>query len=594
MTRNRSDFHTLLLFPPVWTPVTPYLALPVITGFLKSRGYDVSQFDASLDFFTSYLFTPDVIGRLKEDVLSRLDKTGLDGVPAASRRVFEQLAGNDPSVDRLLADPQKILNAFRNGRSFFDPETCIRAQRDVYDLLRVASLSRWPLRMTFNKYFHSIDSFEGMVRHCDDEEENLFLPYYRQVIPEKLDSDTRLAGISISTAQQLVGALTLARWIKRTYPRVHVTLGGKHLLRLKEAFARAPGSMNEFCHSLIMDNGERPLLALIKSLQQNGDLSRVQNLVHVRDGSFIENPIGPREPLEQLPTPDFTDLNLNDYFAPSPLMPVRISEGCYWGKCTFCARYYQEGFAAAPPEKVADQLVRLHERHGVSDFTVNDDCLTPRYLESLSRNIIDRGLNISLSLWCKPVHSFTRQRLELMYEAGVRLIRWGVETGHPRILKLMNKGTRLDDTVRVLHDASEAGIWNHACMILGFPTETLEEAEVTIDFLSRHKDIIHSSILYQFTLLDHSYIYNNPREFGITEVQPHGNVFSNVLRYTTSRGMKPDEFQRFYDRTRRRMRQEVYRDPFWYHLLIREYLYLISCGTMEKTRFYAGRSILSP
>ena len=105
-------------------------------------------------------------------------------------------------------------------------------------------------------------------------------------------------------------------------------------------------------------------------------------------------------------------------------------------------------------------------------------------------------------------------------------------------------------------------------------SETLDEAGITIDFLTRHRDIIHSSILYQFTLLDHSYIFNNPKEFGITEVQSHGNVFSNVLRYTTSRGMDSAEFQVFYDRTRRRMRREVYQNPFWYHLLIREYLYL--------------------
>ena len=161
-----------------------------------------------------------------------------------------------------------------------------------------------------------------------------------------------------------------------------------------------------------------------------------------------------------------------------------------------------------------------------------------------------------------------------MFDAGVKLIRWGIETGHPRILKLMNKGTRLSDTVRVLRDASDAGIWNHATIILGFPTETREEADATVNFLKVHQEIIHSSILYQFVLLDHSYIFNHPRQYGISDIESHGNVFSNVLHYRTESGMTRRSFGEFYEWARKHMREEVYDNPFWYYLRVREYLFL--------------------
>ena len=53
--KKTGSFHTLLLFPPIWTPVTPYLALPVLVGYLRKSGFSAKQFDASLDFFVSYL-----------------------------------------------------------------------------------------------------------------------------------------------------------------------------------------------------------------------------------------------------------------------------------------------------------------------------------------------------------------------------------------------------------------------------------------------------------------------------------------------------------------------------------------------------------
>ena len=542
-------------------------------GYLRGKGYETSQWDASLDFLTSHLFTTETLERLRSHLIGLADNQK-HTLPNDALAFIADLKNDGSGAALAIQDPQALLGLFRSQESFFDPDTLVQAQRDIYGILRMVSLAHWPLRMTFSKFFHKIDSFPAMVDHCDDETNNLFLPFYERAVSSRLQDDTRLVGISVSTAQQLVGALTLARWIKKRYPHIHVTLGGKHLIRLKEAFAKYPEYVNEFCDSLIMDNGERPLDELIQALVNESDLSEVSNLVYSRGAILVENPTCPREPLSLLPTPDFSGLPLSEYLSPTPLIPFRVSEGCYWGKCSFCARYYLTGFSTIPPDKVAEQMLEIQTRYGANHFTVNDDCLTPRYLEELSREIINRGLDIKISLWLKPVHTFSKERLRLLHQAGVRLVRWGLETGHERILKLMNKGTRIPDTLQVLGDSSDAGIWNHGCIILGFPTETREEAQTTVDFLTGHKDIIHSSILYQFVLLDHSYIFNHPEEYSISSIETHGNVFSNTLRYQTDKGMTPSEFQPFYELTRKRMREDVYENPFWYHARVREYLFL--------------------
>ena len=410
MTARITNFHTLLLFPPVWTPATPYLALPVLTGFLKKHGLDVSQFDASLDYFISYLFTPSTMIRYRSNLEDLLHAGSLTNFSPTEKNLAATLK-RDNHFYELLRDPHKVLNQFRTEESFFNPRASAKAQKDIYTLLQLVSLIHHPLRMTFNKYFHGIDSFPEMISHCDDAKHNLFLSYYESAVPERLKPTTRLVGISISTAQQLVGGLTLARWIKRAFPSIHVTLGGKHLLRLKEAFVREPEYLEHFCDSLVIDNGEGPLLSLIAAIHNNTGLKGVPNLVYTENGSLHQNDLQPREPLDLIPTPDFSDLPLDKYLSPSPLIPLRVSEGCYWGKCSFCARYYQTGFSTTPPHLVVDQLSEIQQKYGAKDFTINDDCLTPRYLEELSRLIVDRGLNISLSLWCKPVHNVYQEAI---------------------------------------------------------------------------------------------------------------------------------------------------------------------------------------
>lgn len=576
--KKNDSFRTLLLFPPVWTPVMPYLALPVLVAYLRKHGLSTGQYDASLDFFTKYLLTPDTLFDLL-DVIGYRQKAGdYSIVPEDEKRLLRDLELNDKIWFSKISKVQGILDTMRRGIDFYQPDTCIRAQNDLYDLLKLASLAYYPAAFTFNTFSNgTISGFPLMLQFCDDIDMNPFLKFYSLRLSGKLNEQKpSLVGISVSTSHQLVGALTMARFIKKRYPYIHVTMGGKHVHRLKESFIREPSFFPEFCHSLIIDSGERPLKKLIKQLETHGTLNVVPNLACFDQNRLSFNEMGRHEPISELPAPDFSDLPLKDYLAPTPIIPIRLSEGCYWGKCAFCSRYDNKKFHTIPPKKAVSHMEALQKRYQVSCFTINDDCLTPTYLESFAQEILDKRLRFQISLWCKPVGSFTKKRMQALSRAGVRLIRWGVETGHTRILKLMNKGTNLKDTIRVLQDATDAGIWNHATMIIGFPTETIEEAKETIRFLERNQEIIHSSIFFRFVLLNHSHIIKHPEEFHIQSILEGKNPFSYEHRFTCSKGMDGDTLSGFMKWAQEYRIEEMYGHPFWYHLRIREYLLLYS------------------
>ncbi len=579
--------RTLLVFPPVWTPVTPYLALPLLVGYLRKEGFCVKQYDAGLDFFDKYLLKEETLFELL-GIIERRDREGeYVQAPKEERAQLYDLHENSSLWADKIVGVRSLLRTLKGEAAFYEPEFCIQAQNSLYDLLRLASLAFYPTAFTFNTFANNtISDLPRLLRFCDDVEANPFLKFYSLHFPPRIDDQRpALIGLSISTSHQLAGALTLARFIKYKYPSIHVTLGGKHILRLQEFFVDDPVFFHEFCHSMIVDNGERPLKRLIQALSEGRSLGNVPNLAYFEGGRLIFNEKGPHEPISSLPIPDFSDLDLKEYFSPTPIIPLRLSEGCYWGKCTFCSRYDNKRFQTIAPERAVNQIRELQKRYNVSCFTINDDCLTPTYLEALSRAIIDKGLRLAMSLWCKPVPSFTRERLRLLSKAGVRLIRWGLETGHPRILKLMNKGTRLADTLQVLKNASEEGIWNHATMISGFPTETLDEAKETVRFLEEHHDIIHSSIFFRFVLLSHSYIMEHPEEFSLQSISRQKGLFSHEHLYTSYNGMDRETFSSFWAWVKQYRIQGLYGHPFWFYLRIREYLLLyVARWGLEKVR----------
>lgn len=560
------------MFPPVWTPVTPFLALPALTAYLRRAGFAVRQADISLDFFLGYLLRAERL----EGLLAQVRERPVEGMPDAQKALAQDLQERRGVWMDRIAHVRRSIDDLRQEAGFFDPDRCIRAQTNLYRLLRMASLAWFPTSFTFNTFQHpAAEAYAGMLQFCDDRQANPFLDFYERVIPDLMERDAPLlVGISVSTSHQAAGALTLARFLKRRFPDVHVTLGGRHVLRLRDAFEREPGYLPEFADSVVLQDGERPLAFLLERLLSGRSWEDVPNLGFSRRGAWIENPICGHEPLPELPTPDFTDLDLRSYLSPVPILPVRFSEGCYWGKCAFCSRYDNRRFMTVAPERAVAHLAELHSRHGTPCFTVNDDCLTAPYLEKVARGILDRRLSLDISLWCKPVGAFTADRLNLLARAGVRLVRWGLETGHPRILKLMNKGTRLPETLRVLGDASRAGIWNHATVIFGFPGETCEEARETLRFLEENIDRIHSSIFFRFVLLKYSRVMQCPEDYAVSEIRESPSPFGSDHPFVCREGMDEAALTAFLDEAQAYRLKEMYGHPFWYYLRIREYLML--------------------
>jgi anaerobic magnesium-protoporphyrin IX monomethyl ester cyclase len=224
--------------------------------------------------------------------------------------------------------------------------------------------------------------------------------------------------------------------------------------------------------------------------------------------------------------PDFDGLPLDRYLTPTPVLPLLSSHGCYHGKCAFCNVGYggPDHFRPLDPELVVAQMRFLHDRYGARHFFFADEALTPRALRTLSDGLAGQDLH-----WCGCARfdpGLTRELLEAMAQGGCRMLLFGLETAAKTTIARMHKATQPDVMSRILRDSAAAGIWNHTFFFFGFPGETMEAAQETVNFVYAHQDAIHSASPGAFLLERYAPAEQRPETYGVTRIHhdPHRDL----------------------------------------------------------------------
>lgn len=222
--------------------------------------------------------------------------------------------------------------------------------------------------------------------------------------------------------------------------------------------------------------------------------------------------------IDQFAIPSFEGIPLHDYLSPEPVVPLLLSRGCYWRKCTFCVHYFSAGdtYRMHSLDRVIEML-RGFVAQGIRHFSFVDEMIAPGHFVQLARAIREANLDIAYYALSKPNKTFTPAVLRDMAASGCKYILWGVESGCQRVLDLMGKGTKKEDIATVLRNAHAAGIANHVYIICGFPTETHEEWRETMAFLQDNRDAIYAVHRSVFSLEQGSPISKDLAKFGITE-----------------------------------------------------------------------------
>jgi anaerobic magnesium-protoporphyrin IX monomethyl ester cyclase len=161
------------------------------------------------------------------------------------------------------------------------------------------------------------------------------------------------------------------------------------------------------------------------------------------------------------------------------------SRGCPYN-CDFCSspifgRSYRERSA----DSVCAEMVEI-ESLGYERAFFSDDCFTlnPKRVRQVCESLIKE--NLDLKWMClSRVDTLSRDMAAIMAKAGCAQVFFGIESGSPRVLQIMNKRINLDSVRHAIAASHNAGIKTGGFFILGYPGETNESLLETLRFSSR-------------------------------------------------------------------------------------------------------------
>lgn len=527
----------VLVFPPQWELRYPHLALPSLTAWLETRGWKVRQYDANV-WFVHQLLAEETLKKMVEHLK---DKTFENSALEQKKTLYLSMA------DTMISHIRTIMEKNIKGKGGLEDVDMVY-YRLAYDMVSLV-FSPTNINLYSCKMPYSVRSVEKILKAAKDPRHNPFHGLFNEkFIPQLLQADPAVVGISVTSVTQLIPAVTLAYLMKAEAPHVHVALGGNIFSR----FADEPHRFTrlfEVADSIVLFDGEPALPALLDRLETERSLDDVPNLVVCDGGKVRRTPATVFADVNTLPPPSFNGLDLEHYFFPKPVLSLVTGRGCYWHRCAFCVipHGYGRSYRARSIELVAQDLEQLTEAYGAHVFHFTDESIAPHRLEKLSSAIPDRGLDVMWMTFARTEPGLTSGLCTKLYGSGCRVLAFGLESGCQRVLDSMNKGTKIGNASHILKNSSEAGIWNHVSFFFGFPTETREEAQKTIKFVIENRDVIDSVSDSVFELEYHSSVYCNPESYKITRIyDPEQGELTLTFCYDVSEGMTHKEAQKVY------------------------------------------------
>jgi magnesium-protoporphyrin IX monomethyl ester (oxidative) cyclase len=319
---------------------------------------------------------------------------------------------------------------------------------------------------------------------------------------EKCKAD--IVGVAGPFTCQISNAIDVAKLAKEVNPKTFVVIGGPHVTLVPKEFLEEVTIVDV----AVIGEGEYAMLEVAQALEGKRKFSDVLGIAYRQNGVVTVNPPRPFiENLDELPYPAYDLVDMEHYLNPPEGVGYRsfqnraismiTSRGCPFN-CCFCAVHLHMGqrFRAHSAQYVLDHIQYVVDKYKVKNIFFEDDNLTlsVNRFETICDGIIQRKIKIG---WETPngirADCLTLDLLKKMKRSGAKSIFVGVESGDQQVLNdVICKSLDLNRVIEFAENAQKIGLKTGAFYIIGFPGETKENMQRTVDFalfLKRKYDV---------------------------------------------------------------------------------------------------------
>lgn len=540
--------HILLVFPPAFYPHMPYLALPTISAALRQFGLGHSMTDLNVELY-DWLLRPATVAASWDKVRALKQRSGH---PAELWKRLE-LTGH-PDMGEIIGLIPDALAAVRGQPNKLDDDL------DPWKILTlgldIVSDAHYPEEITFNTYNPGCDvrSSQRIAEHLPQRRRSLYHDACMEMLRRDIDlNDPDVIAFSITAPEQIVPTAGLCATIREELPDIRIIWGGSIPTRLGDVLAHENPLMSLY-DAVVLGEGDQVIAEAVAGMRSDRTGADSKPLV------FRSSDAGPS--IDNLAAPNFEGLPHHLYFDRQLTLPLLTSRRCYWSKCRFCdiPASYGAKHRTRMPSQVVDDMQTMVFRNGTSFVKFVDDAVSPQMLKGISEEILRRGLDVQWEAYVRLERQFADATFcRLLHAAGCRWLYFGLETGSEDTLRKMNKGVNPELTTRIIEAVADSGMKVHVWIIVGFPSETRDDVQKTVDFLMEHRRLISSVEVNQFALTRLSPIMRaspSPQP-GISPAMERQGDLTLIYDYTVESGLTQSEARDLTLHIRGQLREQL-------------------------------------
>jgi radical SAM superfamily enzyme YgiQ (UPF0313 family) len=318
-----------------------------------------------------------------------------------------------------------------------------------------------------------------------------------------------LVGVTVMPGPQVPTAIEISTAIRKVYPSLPIVWGGYFPTLYPDAAINAP-----YVDYVVRGQGEQTFSELIArvgdgaSSEDSGStadsretdtsaIAAIAGLTWKNAGAIVHNPdrrVAPPGVFGPLPYEGLGDVGtfLRPSFMGTRTAVHQSALGCRY-RCEFCGvvSMWNGKTVLDEPARVALALTLLRDKWGANAVQFYDHNFFDR--EQTSVPLLEALATVGLPWWCyaraDTLAGFSVSTWEKIRRSKLRMAYIGAEAASDDVLRRMQKGARVNDTLDVAIRCREYGVIPEFSFVLGGPEEPEGEVEKTFLFIRRLKEV---------------------------------------------------------------------------------------------------------
>jgi radical SAM superfamily enzyme YgiQ (UPF0313 family) len=310
-------------------------------------------------------------------------------------------------------------------------------------------------------------------------------------------------GMTVMPGPQLKEAIPFSKELKSIYPNLTVIWGGYFAANQHKSVLNSG-----FVDYVISGPADEAFPKLLTALERESseEISTIPNLIYKAEDKFITTRKEALPDMDNLPDFPYTKLNerypLKNYLAKTFMgtktLSYHSSFGCPF-TCSFCAvvPIYNARWKGLKPERMVKDVRWFKEQYGIDavEFHDNNFFTSRKRVVEFAKEVLD----FNIAWWGEgridTINKYSDEDLELMKNAGLKMIFLGAETGNDEVLKQMDKGgTQTGQQIKEFAGRlGRIGIIPEYSFVLGLPggneAQVYKQIKEDINFIREIKRI---------------------------------------------------------------------------------------------------------